>query len=121
MKKFFSLTLAALMLMSLLAGCGGGTDTPPADEGTQQEGGEAQEIPLCFDYAENSRGLGLADMAKALRTGRAPRESWRQTLHVLEIMQSFEKSSNSGAAVVIESKYERGEPMADGGVHGVLA
>ena len=42
MKKFFSLTLAALMLMSLLAGCGGGTDTPPADEGTQQEGGEAQ-------------------------------------------------------------------------------
>ena len=60
-------------------------------------------------------------MAKALRTGRAPRESWRQTLHVLEIMQSFEKSSNSGAAVVIESKYERGEPMEDGGVHGVLA
>ena len=43
MKKFFSLTLAVLMLMSLLAGCGGGTDTPPADEGTQQEeGGEAQ-------------------------------------------------------------------------------
>ena len=37
MKKFFSLTLAALMLMSLLAGCGGGTDTPSAEEG-----GEAQ-------------------------------------------------------------------------------
>ena len=31
----------------------------------RQEGGEPMEIPLCFDYAENSRALGLADMAKA--------------------------------------------------------
>ena len=86
----------------------------------RQEGGEVREIPLCFDYAENSRALGLADMAKALRTGRDPRESWKQTLHVLEIMQSFEKSSRSGAAVAIESKYTRGEPMSDEGVRGIL-
>ena len=86
----------------------------------RQEGGEVREVPLCFDYAENSRALGLADMAKALRTGRDPRESWKQTLHVLEIMQSFEKSSRSGAAVAIESKYTRGEPMSDEGVRGIL-
>ena len=86
----------------------------------RQEDGEVREIPLCFDYAENSRALGLADMAKALQTGSDPRESWKQTLHVLEIMQSFEASSRSGSVVPMESKYTRGEPMSDSGVRGVL-
>lgn len=79
-----------------------------------------QEIPLCFDYAEESRGLGLADMAKAIQTGRDMRAGWQQTLHVLEIMTSFEKSSSAGALVPIESKYQRGKPMPGSGLHGVL-
>ena len=86
----------------------------------RQEGGEPMKIPLCFDYAENSRALGLADMAKALQTGRDARESWKQTYHVLEVMQSFEKSSNSGAVVPITSKYVRGEAMKNNPVHGIL-
>ena len=86
----------------------------------RQEDGEVRELPLCFDYAENSRALGLADMAKTIQTGRDARESWKQTYHVLEIMQSFEKSSNSGTIVPIESKYTRGEPMKNNPLHGVL-
>lgn len=86
----------------------------------RQEGGEPMEIPLCFDYPENSRALGLADMAKALQTGREPRESWKQTYHVLEILQSFEKSSDAGAVVPIASRYTRGEPMKNNPVHGIL-
>lgn len=86
----------------------------------RQEGGEPMEIPLCFDYPENSRALGLADMAKALQTGREPRESWKQTYHVLEILQSFEKSSDAGAVVPIVSRYTRGEPMKNNPVHGIL-
>ena len=78
------------------------------------------EIPLCFDYPENSRALGLADMAKALQTGREPRESWKQTYHVLEILQSFEKSSDAGAVVPVASRYTRGEPMKNNPVHGIL-
>ena len=36
---------------------------------------EWQEVPLAYGYAENSRGLGVADMAHALRSGRtAPRQ-----------------------------------------------
>ena len=77
-------------------------------------------MPLCFDYSENSRALGLADMAKAIQTGRDARESWKQTYHVLEVMQSFEKSSNSGTVVPIESKYVRGEAMKNNPLHGVL-
>ena len=78
------------------------------------------EVPLCFDYCENSRALGLADMAKALQTGRDARETYQQTYHVLEIMQSFEKSSKAGAVVPIQSKYTRGEPMKNNPVHGIL-
>ena len=84
------------------------------------EDGQVREMPLCFDYSENSRALGLADMAKAIQTGRDARESWKQTYHVLEVMQSFEKSSNSGTVVPIESKYVRGEAMKNNPLHGVL-
>ena len=86
----------------------------------RQESKEIMEIPLCFDYRENSRGLGLADMAKAIVDGREARESWKQTYHVLEIMQSFEKSSNAGTVIPIESKYTRGEPMKNNPIHGIL-
>ena len=84
------------------------------------EEGEARQVPLTFGYSENSRGLGLADMAKALRTGRASRESWRQTLHVLEILTAFEKSSQTGSYLPLETHYERGAAMANGPVRGIL-
>ena len=45
-----------------------------------------KEIPPPFDYNENSRALGLADMCKALRTGRDHRANYQQQRHVLEIL-----------------------------------
>ena len=84
------------------------------------EEGEAREVPLTFGYSENSRGLGLADMAKALRTGRASREDWRQTLHVLEILTAFEKSSKAGGYLPLETRYTRGAAMVNGPVRGIL-
>lgn len=84
------------------------------------EDGSFKEIPLVFDYRENSRGLGVADMAKALRTGRACRADCSQTLHVLEIMTAFEKSSREGRYVELETSYERGPAMAHNPVRGIL-
>ena len=52
--------------------------------------------------------------------GREPRGSWKQTFHVLEIMESIERSSRAGAAVRLQSRYERCPAMADGGVRGIL-
>lgn len=84
------------------------------------EQGEYREIPLMFPYADNSRALGLADAAKAISTGRAPRCSCKQTYHVLEIMQSFRKSSESGRFVTLESSFTRMPPMRDDLLAGVL-
>jgi predicted dehydrogenase len=86
----------------------------------RQEEKEYRELPLMFDYGENSRGLGLADMAKAIETGRAPRAGYPQTLHVLEAMSAFETSSRNRAAVNLVSKFEREKPMEAYPVTGML-
>lgn len=72
---------------------------------------EYLEIPLLFDYPDNSRALGLADMAKAVQTGRMHRANYMQQLHVLEVMSSFEKSSNEGRRITLTTPYERQKPM----------
>ncbi|MDF2537976.1 MAG: oxidoreductase [Herbinix sp.] len=84
------------------------------------EDGEYKEMPLLFDYKENSRGLGLADMAKALQTGRDYRASYQQTYHVLEIMTSFEKSSREGRYTPLQTRFMQGAPMKNNPIHGIL-
>lgn len=71
------------------------------------EEGEYKQIPLMFDYSDNSRGLGLSDMAKALRSKRKFRANDKLTYHVLEILTSFEKSSKEGKYISLESQYKR--------------
>ena len=83
------------------------------------EGGE-REIPLEFDYTENSRALGLSEMAAALENDRLPRASYKQTLHVLEILTGFERAYKQGGFLELTSKYEREAPMKQDLPHGVL-
>lgn len=75
------------------------------------ETGEYLEMPLVFGYSENSRGLGLADMASALEKGREARADAQQLLHVLEIMTGFERSSDAGKRLALETTYQRRPPM----------
>ncbi len=79
-----------------------------------------REIPLLYDYKENSRALGLADMANALMSGRQARADYHQTLHVLEILTSFQKSSDKQGRVELATRFERGVPMRRGGMPGVV-
>ncbi|HAI12858.1 MAG TPA: oxidoreductase, partial [Phycisphaerales bacterium] len=55
-----------------------------------------KEMPLSHSYADNSRGLGVADMARALRDGDAFRANGQLASHVLELMHAFHDSSDSG-------------------------
>ena len=84
------------------------------------EGGTWREMPLLFDYGENSRGLGIAEMAKALETGRPARAGAQQLLHVLEILTAFAKSSNEKQYISMETDFAQKPPMGHYAMHGVL-
>ena len=84
------------------------------------EHGSIQEIPLVFDYKENSRALGLADMAKAFRTGRKARANADMTYHVLEIMEGFAESGKEKKLISIESRFETTPAMQRAGICGII-
>lgn len=77
-------------------------------------------MPLMFDYKDNARALGLADMAKAIRTGRDFRANSQQQHHVLEILTSFTESSRENKFIDLRTDYKRTEPMKNGLLHGIL-
>ena len=79
-----------------------------------------KEIPLMFDYRENSRALGLADMCKAIETNRPWRADYQQQHHVLEILTSFSKSCEKGEYIPLKTKYSRTIPMENNPMHGIL-
>ena len=79
-----------------------------------------KEIPLLFDYRENSRGLGLADMCRAIETGRPFRTDARRQRHVLEIMTAFSKSGESGQQIALQTRDYPVKAMKNGLLHGVL-
>ncbi len=66
------------------------------------------------------RGTGAADMAAAIRSGRAHRASGTLAAHVVDAMQAFEESSDTGAHVILGSAAERPAPMPAGLAAGVL-
>lgn len=77
-------------------------------------GKEPMEIPLSHAYTENSRGLGVADAAYALRNGRKPRCDTDLIFHVYEACQGFEASCDSGKIYEMTSTCEKPAPFAPG-------
>ncbi|MBI4767895.1 MAG: Gfo/Idh/MocA family oxidoreductase [Deltaproteobacteria bacterium] len=64
-------------------------------------------------FTENSRGIGLADMAYAIRTGRPHRCNGEMAFHVLDVMQAILESSDSGKHIRISSTCGRPAPLPD--------
>ena len=79
-----------------------------------------QEVDLTHGYTQNSRGLGLADMVKAIQTGRPHRANGDLAFHVLEAMLAFEKSSRTGMHHVLESSCDRPAPFPKGLIDGKI-
>jgi predicted dehydrogenase len=68
---------------------------------------EWEDVPLTHIYTENSRGLGVADLAAAMRQGRPHRASGELAFHVLDIMQSVHEAAEDGRQVELTSSCER--------------
>jgi predicted dehydrogenase len=64
---------------------------------------EWTDVPLTHGYTSNSRSLGLADMAYALRTGRPARAGGDLCYHVLDVMCAIEEASVGGCHVELTS------------------
>jgi predicted dehydrogenase len=61
-----------------------------------------------------SRGIGVADMANAIRRNRQPRANGDVAFHVLDIMRSLEESSELGKHISIGSRCEKPDPLPVG-------
>ena len=81
---------------------------------------EWSTIPLTHGYAENSRGIAVADMAYALQSGRPHRASGELAYHVLDIMHAIHDAADAGKRVDIESTCERPAPLPLGLLKGFL-
>ncbi len=69
------------------------------------------DIPLTHGFTENSRGLGVAELAYALRDGRPHRASGEMAYHVLDLMQAFEDASRASRHIEITSPCSRPAPL----------
>jgi predicted dehydrogenase len=72
------------------------------------------EVPIAHGYTENSRGLGVADMADAIRTGRRHRANGQLAYHVLDLMHTIHDASREGRHIEMTSSCERPEPLPEG-------
>jgi len=72
------------------------------------------EIPLTHGKSENARGVGAADMAKAIQTGRKYRASGDLAFHVLEAMHGFHDASDREAHYKMTSTCEKPAPLPVG-------
>ncbi len=77
-------------------------------------------MPLTHAYAENARGIGPADMAAAIATGRPHRANGELAYHVLDIMHAFQDASDQGKHIELESTCERPAPLPTGLLNGML-
>lgn len=69
------------------------------------------EIPIARGYTANSRGLGVADMAAALRASTPSRANSELAYHVLDIMHAVEDASRTGRHVELSSACPQPAPL----------
>jgi predicted dehydrogenase len=74
---------------------------------------EWENVEITRPFADNSRGLGVADMARALREGGSARASGALTYHVLDIMHAVHDANDQKRYVELSSTMERPEPLPE--------
>ena len=77
----------------------------------------ARALECPFGYADNSRGVGPAELAWSIRAGRPARAGADMACHVLEVIDAIVDSGRTGTFVPVESVCARPRPLLppDGG------
>ena len=80
----------------------------------KRAGTDFERVEQTHAHPENSRGIGVLDMAHAIREGRQDhRASGALALHALEVMNSFERSSNEERHIHMTTSPERPRAMRE--------
>lgn len=79
-----------------------------------------EEVSIEFAHQENSRGIGVSDMALSIVNGRTHRAHGDMANHVLDIMCSIHDSNDTDKIITLETKCERPAPFPLGLKDGVL-
>lgn len=74
---------------------------------------EFTEVPLSYGYSQNSRGLGVADMAQAIIEGSRHRANGELAYHILEAMHGVHDSSATGTHYKMQSTCVRPSPLPE--------
>jgi predicted dehydrogenase len=72
------------------------------------------EIPMTHGFTDNSRGIGVADMAYAILNNRPHRANGELAYHVLELIHAFHLASDQGSHYELSSNCERPEAFPVG-------
>ena len=77
------------------------------------------DVPVTRPFAQtghrdNSRGIGLVDMAYAIRDGRPARAGGEMALHAMEVMEGILASARDGSFHEMTTTCERPAPLAAG-------
>lgn len=76
-----------------------------------------EEVPLAYRGGKNMRGIATVEMAMAIADGRPQRASGEMAAHIVDILDSMERSQETGKIVKLSTTFERPEafyPVAEG-------
>jgi len=79
---------------------------------------EPKPLTLLHGYADECRGLGVADMAYALKNGRKPRAHCDLGYHAFEAVHGILESCDTGHVYTMKSTCTRPEPIKIGQLYG---
>ncbi|WP_017559023.1 Gfo/Idh/MocA family protein [Nocardiopsis baichengensis] len=76
--------------------------------------GEEEPRTIAPEGAAAGRGLGVLELARAIRAGRPERASGELAAHVLEVMAAIGEAARTGSAVAVHSRVPRPDPLPAG-------
>ena len=78
------------------------------------ESPELIELECQHSLNQDSRGVGVADMAVAIRNGRPHRASGEMGAHVVDVINAIHESSDSGTRIDLQTPCTRPAPLPPG-------
>jgi predicted dehydrogenase len=75
---------------------------------------EWEPIESTFSYGQNSRGVGVADMAQAIKSKRMHRASGEMAAHVVDIINAIHEASAEGKHVELTTTCKQPKALPEG-------